>query len=162
MDNLAGGAGTVRQARGMGGTMGGSERPGLDVPGFEVVELLGYGSEGEVWLAREHASGAPVALKRVRGGSDLAARDRLRREAAVLAGVDHPHIVRLRSVVGAGDDLVLVLDLATGGSLARLLASRRLSPGEVVTIAVPLAQALADVHSRGLVHGDVTPANVLF
>lgn len=135
----------------------------LLVPGYDVVELLGFGSGGEVWLAREHATGASVALKRLRADADIAARDRLRREAAVLAGVDHPHVLRLRSVVGAGESLVLVLDLATGGSLARLLATRgRLSAGEVVTIAVPLAQALAVVHAQGLVHGDVTPANVLF
>jgi hypothetical protein len=131
--------------------------------GYDTVELLGYGSGGEVWLARERTTGLPVALKRLRAGADLAARDRLRREAAVLAGVDHPHVVRLRSVHGDGDSLVLVLDLAAGGSLARLLATRRLLPaGEVVTIAVPLAQALASVHAQGLVHGDVTPANVLF
>jgi hypothetical protein len=136
---------------------------GFGVSGYDVVELLGYGSGGEVWLAREHVSGDPVALKRLHPGAGLEARDRLRREAAALAGVQHPHIVRLRSVVGADDDLVLVLDLATGGSLARLVAARgTLSPGEVVTVAVPLAQALADVHARGLVHGDVTPANVLF
>jgi hypothetical protein len=135
----------------------------LAVPGYDVVELLGFGSGGEVWLAREQATGAPVALKRLHADADLAARDRLRREAAALAGVDHPHVVRLRSVVGAGESLVLVLDLATGGSLARLLATRgRLTPGEVVTVAVPLAQALAVVHGQGLVHGDVTPANVLF
>ncbi len=135
----------------------------LHVTGFDVVELLGYGSDGEVWLARDRATGSPVALKRLRAGAELAARDRLRREAAVLAGVDHPHVVRLRSVVGDGDGLVLVLDLAPGGSLARLLATRtRLAPGEVVTVAVPLAQALAVVHGQGLVHGDVTPANVLF
>ena len=135
------------------------------VPGFDAVELLGFGSGGEVWLARERASGLPVALKRLRPGADLAARDRLRREAAVLAGVDHPHIVRLRGVHGEadGDGLVLVLDLAAGGSLTRLLALRgRLNPGEVVTLVVPLAQALAAVHSQGLVHGDVAPANVLF
>ena len=131
--------------------------------GFDTVELLGYGSGGEVWLARERATGLPVALKRLRAGADLAARDRLRREAAVLAGVDHPHVVRLRAVHGDGDSLVLVLDLAAGGSLARLLATRRMLPAaEVVTIAVPLAQALASVHAQGLVHGDVTPANVLF
>lgn len=135
----------------------------LLVPGYDVVELLGFGSGGEVWLAREQATGSPVALKRLHADADLAARDRLRREAAVLAGIDHPHVLRLRSVVGAGESLVLVLDLATGGSLARLLATRgRLSPGEVVTIAVPLAQALAAIHAQGLVHGDVTPANVLF
>jgi eukaryotic-like serine/threonine-protein kinase len=135
----------------------------MHLAGFDAVELLGYGSGGEVWLARERATGQPVALKRLRPGADLAARDRLRREAAVLAGIDHPHVVRLRSVHGDGDALVLVLDLAPGGSLARLLATRRrLAPGEVVTVAVPLAQALAAVHAQGLVHGDVTPANVLF
>jgi hypothetical protein len=135
----------------------------MHLAGFDAVELLGYGSGGEVWLARERATGLPVALKRLRPGADLATRDRLRREAAVLAGVDHPHVVRLRSVHGDGDALVLVLDLAAGGSLARLLATRRrLGPGEVVTIAVPLAQALAAAHAQGLVHGDVTPANVLF
>ena len=135
----------------------------MHLTGYDAVELLGYGSGGEVWLARERATGRPVALKRLRPGADLATRDRLRREAAVLAGVDHPHVVRLRSVHGDGDALVLVLDLAAGGSLAGLLAARRrLAPGEVVTIAVPLAQALAAVHAQGLVHGDVTPANVLF
>jgi hypothetical protein len=132
------------------------------VPGYDVVELLGFGASGEVWLARETVSGEPVALKRLRTPRDLVARDRLRREAAALACVDHPHVVRLRTVVGVGDDLVLVLDHAGGGSLAGLLAARRMGAGEVVTIAVPLAGALAAVHMRGLVHGDVTPANVLF
>ena len=104
----------------------------LLVPGYDVVELLGFGSGGEVWLAREQATGSPVALKRLHADADLSARDRLRREAAVLAGIDHPHVVRLRSVVGAGSSLVLVLDLATGGSLARLLATRgRLTAGAV-------------------------------
>jgi hypothetical protein len=136
--------------------------PGWEVPGYDVVELLGFGASGEVWLARESATGETVALKRLRTPRDLTARDQLRREAAALSCVDHPHVVRLRTVVGAGDDLVLVLDHAAGGSLAGLLGTRRLSAGEIVTIAVPLAGALMAVHARGLVHGDVTPANVLF
>lgn len=116
-----------------------------------------------MWLAREQATGDPVALKRLADRADLVARDQLRREAAVLAGVDHPHVLRLRSVVGDGDAMALVLDVATGGSLSGLLAVRgRLSPGEVVTIAVPLCEALAAVHRQGVLHGDVTPSNVLF
>ena len=136
--------------------------PVWTVPGYDVVELLGFGASGEVWLARSAETGEPVALKRLRTPRDLAARDRLRREAAALACVAHPHVVRLRTVVSAGDELVLVLDHAAGGSLSGLLAARRLSAREVVTVAMPLAEALAAVHAQGLVHGDLSPANVLF
>ncbi len=136
-----------------------------EVAGYELRRVLGRGSGGEVWLASERATGEAVAVKCVRPGADIAVRDRLRREAAVLAGIDHPHVLRLRGVAGCtgSDEVALVLDLATGGSLARLVARRGpLSAGEVVTVLVPLAEALAEVHARGVAHGDVTPANVLF
>lgn len=136
---------------------------GWALPGYDVEELVGFGSVGEVWRAREQATGQLVALKRLRGGGGAAERDRLRREAAVLCGVVGPHLVRLRTVLATADGLVLVLDYAAGGSLAGLLAvRRRLTPGEVVGIAGPLATALAGVHAGGVVHGDVSPANVLF
>ncbi len=141
----------------------GGPAPAFHLRGYDVGELLGRGSGGEVWLAREQATGDPVALKRLADPTDLVARDQLRREAAVLAGVEHPHVLRLRSVLGDGEAMVLVLDVATGGSLAGLLAARgRLSPGEIVTLAVPLGEALAAVHRQGVLHGDVTPSNVLF
>jgi hypothetical protein len=133
------------------------------LPGYDVQALIGYGATGEVWRARELSTGDPVALKRLRSGADPAAVERLRREASVLRALDTPYVVRLRAVLGEGADTVLVLDLAGGGSLAALLAKRgNLDPGEVVTVAAPLAQALAAAHACGLVHGDVTPANVLF
>jgi serine/threonine protein kinase len=133
------------------------------LPGYDVQALIGFGATGEVWRARELATGAAVAVKRLRDGADPEAVASLRREAAVLRSLDTPYVVRLRAVLGEGADTVLVLDLAGGGSLAALLARRgSLDPGEVVTIAAPLAQALAAAHARGLVHGDVTPSNVLF
>lgn len=133
------------------------------LPGYDVQALLGFGATGEVWRARELATGDTVALKRLREGADPAAVEALRREASLLRGLDTPYVVRLRTVLGSGADAVLVLDHAEGGSLATLLARRGpLEPGEVVTIGGPLAQALAAAHSRGLVHGDVTPSNVLF
>jgi serine/threonine protein kinase len=131
--------------------------------GYDVQALIGYGATGEVWRARELATGTMVALKRLRDGADPAAVESLRREASLLRSLDTPYVVRLRAVLGEGADTVLVLDLAVGGSLAALLARRGcLDAGEVVTIAAPLAQALASAHACGLVHGDVTPANVLF
>lgn len=129
------------------------------LPGYEVEQLLGFGASGEVWRARETATGEVVALKRPRAAADPAAVEALRREAALLGSLDTPYVVRLRGVV----DGVLVLDHAAGGSLAALLVRRGcLEPGEVVTVAAPLASALAAVHAAGLVHGDVSPANVLF
>jgi eukaryotic-like serine/threonine-protein kinase len=133
------------------------------LPGYDVQELLGFGATGEVWRAVEQASGEQVALKRLRAGAPAAAADALRQEAALLRSLDTPHVLRLRAVVGEAADTVLVLDHAAGGSLASLLARRgSLDPGEVVTVAGPLGQALAAAHARGLVHGDVTPSNVLF
>jgi hypothetical protein len=133
------------------------------LPGYDVQALVGFGATGEVWRARELATGDVVALKRLRADADPAAVESLRREAAVLRSLDTPYVVRLRTVLGEGADTVLVLNLATGGSLAALLTRRgSLDPAEVVTIAAPLAQALATAHACGLVHGDVTPANILF
>ncbi|HSF26457.1 MAG TPA: protein kinase, partial [Actinomycetes bacterium] len=89
--------------------------------------------------------------------------DRLRRQAAVLQVLDHSHVVRLHRLLLSEGEVVLVTGLAAGGSLDGLLARRgRLSAGEVVTIGTPLAQALAAVHARGLVHGTVGPRAVLF
>ncbi|HEU4675474.1 MAG TPA: serine/threonine-protein kinase [Motilibacteraceae bacterium] len=146
-----------------------------EVPGYDVAELIGFGASGEVWLARERSTGDPVALKRLRPvpGTRRSpeAGERVAREAALLAALRHPHLLRLREVLppadgvadgGPASGLVLVLDHAAGGSLASLLAVRgTLAPGEVVTVVAPLAEALAHVHARGLVHGDVTPANIL-
>jgi hypothetical protein len=133
------------------------------LPGYDVQALIGYGTTGEVWRASELATGDPVALKRLRPDADPDAVAAFRREAAVLRALDTPYVVRLRALLGEDADAVLVLDLATGGSLARLLARRgALDPAEVVTIGAPLAQALAAAHACGLVHGNVTAGNVLF
>jgi hypothetical protein len=135
---------------------------GWRIPGYEADELIGFGASGEVWRGRDTVSGEAVALKRLHV-PDAERNARLGREASLLAALDHPHLLRLREAVRTGESWVLVVDLAAGGSLAALLRDRdRLRPGEVVTALAPLAAALAYAHSQGLVHGDVTPANVLF
>lgn len=136
----------------------------FSLPGYDIEELVGFGGSGEVWRARDTSTGEVVALKRLRADVSTAlSAEQLQREAALLATVRHDHIVALRSVVSTSDGLVLVLDYADGGSLAAVLGARgRLSAGEVVTIGAPLAQALSDIHSRGLSHGDVSPGNIVF
>ncbi|WP_165865630.1 serine/threonine-protein kinase [Vallicoccus soli] len=133
------------------------------VPGYEVLRPLGAGGTGEVWLAQDAATGERVALKRVQPALDgPAARARVRREAAVLAGLEHEHLVRLHALHTLPEGLVLVLGHAGGGTLADLVRRRGpLGPGKVVTVAAPVAQALAHVHAHGVVHGDVAPGNLL-
>ncbi|MGI8680142.1 MAG: serine/threonine-protein kinase [Jatrophihabitans sp.] len=130
--------------------------------GYTVERLLGSGASGEVWRAHISATGDPVALKRLSLHDAEQAR-RAHAEAAMLSVLDHPNLVRLHALVPDDDVAVLVLDLADGGSLAGLLAARaRLTPGEVITAVAPIAAALAYVHAQGVVHGDVSPANILF
>jgi hypothetical protein len=134
------------------------------VDGYVLTDLIGFGATGEVWRGRDVTTHEPVALKRLWEPATDGLVLRLRQDAAVVAEVAGPHAVRVLEVAAlAGGEVVLVMADAAGGSLAALLARRgRLHPSEVVTMLGPLAQVLADLHRRGMVHGDLTPNNVLF
>ena len=135
---------------------------GCTVPGFDVDQLLGRGWGGELWAARGRATGRPVVLRRIVIADDVESHDRIRRAAARLVGLSHPHLIAVRGVVSVEGAVVLVHDQASGVSLDRLLAEQgRLTDAAVVTLAVPLAQALAAVHAEGLVHGRVTASSVV-
>src|SRR6202042_3910804 len=95
----------------------------VHVPGYDVDELIGFGGAGEVWRARDLSTGETVAIKRLHARG-VKAVQRLRREAAILAAVAGPHVIGVRAVVVDGEDAVLVLDHAGGGSLATVLAVR--------------------------------------
>ncbi|MGH9288224.1 MAG: serine/threonine-protein kinase, partial [Acidimicrobiales bacterium] len=131
---------------------------------YELERQIGAGASGTVWRAHSRGPVARVvAIKRLPVGGGAGELERLRREATVLTDLDHPHIVRVLEVLHDGDGIALAMQFAPGGSLDELLAERgRLTPGQVVAVAAPVADALASAHRRGIVHGDVKPANVLF
>ena len=109
--------------------------------GYAIERLLGRGASSEVWRAKVSGSGDAVALKRL-FLSDAEQARRAHAEAALLTVLDHPNLVRVHALVPADDSAVLVLDLADGGSLAELLATRgRLTPGEVITAVALLTPA---------------------
>lgn len=132
------------------------------VPGYVLDAPIGTGGSGQVWRAHPAGGGGAVAIKLL-PASDPEQLGQVRTEAAMLAGLDHPHLVRLHEVVPYATGLALVLELAAAGSLADLLDRRgRLAPGEVVTAVAPVAAALAYAHQADVVHGDVSAANILF
>lgn len=132
-----------------------------EVPGIELGALLARGGTSEVWAGVEVASGRRLAVKVV--GADLAALDVAAREAALSASAASAHVVAVEACLPLPDGRVaLVMPHVRGGSLDALVRARgHLSPGEVVTVLAPLASALGRLHDLGVVHGDVSPGNVL-
>lgn len=126
---------------------------------YQATELLAAGASAQVWRGERLSTGEAVALK-VFPPDQLAA---VRREAALAAAVDHPHLVTVLDVVADEDHVALVTEHAAGGDLADLLAQRgRLTPGQTLTVLIPLAAALATAHERQVVHGDVSAGNIVF
>lgn len=135
--------------------------PVMDIGGYRTQRHLGAGAGGVVWQAIA-PDGSTVALKVIDAPYE-AALDAARREAALTAQVDHPHLLRVAAVVCDADQVALAMPLAAGGSLAELLTRRgRLRPAELLTVLIPIASALAAAHERGVVHGDLSPANIVF
>lgn len=135
---------------------------GLETPaGYTITRRLGSDASA-MYLAREDTSGASVTL-RFLGQVGPQVRDRLRLAAHALRAVDHPHVIPFLDVVDGPGGLVVVLGAAEGGSLAGIIGARGVLPaGEVVTACAPVAEGLAEVHRRGLVHGDLTLDDIVF
>ena len=121
-----------------------------------------------VHRARDERLERDVAVKILlpNHAGDPATAARFEREARSLAAATHPNVVAVYDVdagdPAAGRDPFFVMELCPGGSLAtRMAAGRRMSPDELVPILVSVADGLADLHRRGVVHRDVKPQNIL-
>ncbi|MPZ81318.1 MAG: protein kinase [Actinophytocola sp.] len=129
---------------------------------YRLVELVGSGGSGLVWLAVDEVEHRQVALKRPHSSDGPAVRAELEREASVAARVRHPNAIRVFEVVGDGDESWLVMEYFPAKNLRVVLRERGpLEPDEVAGIGVQVAQALAAIHDAEVVHRDVTPNNIL-
>ena len=129
---------------------------------FQIVREIGRGGAGVVYLAEDvDIPGRRVALKRLRPEIAAMDADVLRREAAVLAAIEHPHILIVHEVGVAADGLYLVTEYMPEGSLADRIDRGSLTEVEALTAARQAASALAAGHDRGILHRDVKPANLL-
>lgn len=132
------------------------------VPGYRLTRVLGRGSTSTVWRARRDADDELVAIKLLSASAD----EEAVREYAMLQHAAAEHVVTLHETIEVDTDggpaIALVLEHLAGGSLARVVAERgHLTPGETVTVIAPIAQAVAGLHDLGIVHGDLSPGNVL-
>jgi serine/threonine protein kinase/tetratricopeptide (TPR) repeat protein len=136
----------------------------IRIPGFKIVRLLGRGGMGEVYLADETALDRRVAIKII--SKQLAANERIvnrfKREARMMAAVEHPNIVHVYSLGQTDGQLFLVLEYVEGESLAeRLRRVGRLSTDEALRILHQTLEALNEAWGHRIVHRDIKPSNIL-
>ncbi len=134
--------------------------PGQAIGRYVVLRSIGEGGCGEVVAAFDPVLDRNVALKLLRGAGSGAGT--LLREARTLAQLNHPHIVTIHDAGLVGDTPFLAMELVDGSDLRTWLGrSNRPSWPEIVELLCNAGTGLAAAHERGVVHGDVKPANIL-
>lgn len=144
----------------------GADRARPEIPGYELLDRLGEGGMGQVFLARQLSLDREVAVKLVR--RELLTEEwfleRLEREAHILARLRHPHLVTVHDFLRLPEGgAAVVMELLEGGSLRDRLraAPAGLPLPESLAVARQVAAALAAAHAAGVVHRDVKPENIL-
>src|SRR5262245_36536671 len=129
---------------------------------YEITAAIGAGGMGEVYRSRDMKLKRDVAIKVLPAefSRDPERILRFRREAEVLATLNHPHIAQIYGLEESGDTLCLVLELAEGETLAERLRNGALQLEESLRIACQITEALEAAHERGIVHRDLKPANI--
>ncbi len=136
---------------------------GKTIGNFEITEMIGSGGMGIVYLARDTRLDRLVAIKSipVKQKESLTARMRLKREARLLASLNHPNIAVIYDIIEQDDgDDFLVLEYVHGKTLAELIAGKPLKLKQALSIARQVAEAVSVAHKAGIIHRDLKPANI--
>jgi serine/threonine protein kinase len=136
--------------------------PGTRLGPYEIGAPLGAGGMGEVYRARDTKLGRDVALKVLPAtfATDSERMARFRREAQVLASLNHPHIGAIYGFEDSSSAHALVMELIEGPTLADRIARGAIPVDEALPIARGIAEALEAAHERGIIHRDLKPANI--
>jgi serine/threonine protein kinase/Tol biopolymer transport system component len=141
--------------------------PGARLGSYEVTGALGAGGMGEVYRARDSKLNRDVALKVLPEAftTDADRLARFKREAQVLASLNHPNIAAVYGFEDSGSTHALVMELVEGPTLAELIelggvARRGLTIGDALPLARQIADAIESAHENGIIHRDLKPANI--
>src|SRR2546425_897438 len=136
---------------------------GREIGPYQIIERLGAGGMGEVYLAQDRRLDRQVALKILPAYfvSDEARLRRFQTEARAASALNHPNILTIHEV-GEVDQLhFITTEFIDGQTLRELIAQEHLSLVEVLEIAIQVAEALTAAHAAGIVHRDIKPENIM-
>jgi serine/threonine protein kinase len=130
---------------------------------YKILDRIGVGGIGEVYRARDTQLGRTVAIKLLTAdvGADPELRKRFLRDANATTVLSHPNIAALYEI---GDDrgtVFLVFEFAPGDRLNAVIAGRAINPRRAINLGIQIADALADAHGAGILHGDIKPDNII-
>jgi serine/threonine protein kinase/Flp pilus assembly protein TadD len=136
---------------------------GRTISHYCILEKLGRGGMGEVFLAEDTQLGRKVAIKFLPSevATDERAKQRLLREARTAATLDHPNICAIYEVGQEGDNSFIVLQYIEGETLASRIKRHLPDVPEALAIAVQVADALNEAHAHGIIHRDIKPENIM-
>jgi len=135
---------------------------GTPVGPYDVIGVLGAGATGTVYRARDRRLGREVALKMLNRehGDPGSQRRRTLHEARAASSLNHPNICQIYDVGEVDDTAWIAMEFVEGEPLQEAIPAHGLPAATVVKLALPLAEALAHAHERGVLHRDQKPANV--
>ncbi len=130
---------------------------------YRILSKLGEGGMGEVYLAEDAELQRKIALKVLpeEMSADPVRLERFKREARAVAALDHPNIVTIHSVEQVDGVHFLTMSLVEGKTLDEIIHSKGLPLERFFDLAIPLADAVAAAHAKGITHRDLKPANVM-
>jgi serine/threonine protein kinase len=138
-----------------------ADLPDLSGTRYELIEPLGRGGMGAVYRVRDTALGRDVAMKVLAGAADAASERQLEQEARVLARLEHPGIVPVHDVGRLPDGRLFYVMKLVHGERLDAAALRVSSMPERLRLLTRVADAMAFAHANGVVHRDLTPANIM-
>jgi serine/threonine protein kinase len=130
---------------------------------YEILSALGAGGMGEVYRARDTRLQRDVALKVLPGDGavDAERRERFAREAQAIAALNHPNIVTIYSVEEIDGRSIITMELVEGRPLSDVIPAGGLPLHRLLGVAIPVANALAAAHQKGITHRDLKPGNIM-
>src|SRR5207249_5784915 len=131
---------------------------------YRILEKLGEGGMGVVYLAEDTLLGRRVAIKTIHsraGAEDLHFRARFLREARAVSALSHPHIATIYDYGETEDgEPYIVMELIKGETLGELMLTEKITISRAIEIIKQVGEALAEAHRQGIIHRDIKPTNV--